>query len=163
MNININKSYGYVLIIGVLLYLTQQLLMVIPIALERKNTNIKAPTLYPRDSEIEKLKLTEHQVLKYYRAQRVHQNNVELMSVFMPIFLIAGLFEPVKVAIAGVVVWIFRIVGGIGYLYGQRMYGAPYHLGELYLLYIVCTIAYKFLNKVDIAKDLGVNTVGTVD
>ena len=59
MNINISKSYGYVLIVGVLLYLTQQLLMVIPVALERKNTNIKAPTLYPRDSEIEKLKLTK--------------------------------------------------------------------------------------------------------
>ena len=163
MNIKISNSYGYVLVIAVLLYLTQQLLMVIPVALERKNTKIKAPTLYPRDSEIEKLNLTDDQVLQYYRAQRVHQNNVELMSVFMPVFLVAGLFEPVKVSIAGVIVWIFRIAGGIGYLNGRRMYGAPYHLGEIYLLYIVCTIAYKFLNKVDINKTLGVDAVGSVD
>ena len=125
----------------------QQLLMVIPVLKARSDTKIKAPTLYPRDSEIKKLELTDDQVLYYYRAQRVHQNNVEVMSVFLPIFMIAGFFEPTKVALSGIVVLIFRIIGGIGYLYGQRVFGSAWHLGELYLLYLVGTIAYKLLYK----------------
>jgi len=142
---NIKKEYGYVLILGLLLYITQQVLMIIPVMRERRSTKIKAPTLYPRDSEIKNLNLSEDDVLNYYRAQRVHQNNVEAMSVFMPLFLIAGIFQPIKAAIAGSIVWVFRLVGGIGYLYGKRMYGAPWHLGELYLLYIVGYSAFELL------------------
>jgi uncharacterized MAPEG superfamily protein len=143
----IKKEFGYVLFVAVMLYLTQQLLLVIPVIKERSSTGIKAPTLYPRDSEIQKLKLTDEQVDGYLRAQRAHQNNVEVMSVFMPIFLVAGLFEPKNVAIAGLIVLVFRIIGGLGYLYGKRMYGAPFHIGELYLLFIVVKIAYNFLFK----------------
>ena len=144
----IKKEFGYVLFVAVMLYLTQQLLLVIPVIKERSSTGIETPTLYPRDSEIQKLKLTEEQVDGYLRAQRAHQNNVEkIMSVFMPIFLVAGLFEPKNVAIAGLIVLVFRIIGGLGYLYGKRMYGAPFHIGELYLLFIVVKIAYNFLFK----------------
>ena len=147
---NIKKEYGYVLIIALLLYITQQVLMIIPVMKERSSSNIKAPILYPRDSEIKELGLSKEQVLNYYRAQRVHQNNVEVMSVFMPLFLIAGFFEPTKVAIAGAIVWIFRLVGGIGYLYGKRMYGVPWHLGEIYLLYIIGRTAFDLLIKNDV-------------
>ena len=147
---NIKKEYGFVLIIALLLYITQQVLMIIPVMKERSSSNIKAPILYPRDSEIKELGLSKEQVLNYYRAQRVHQNNVEVMSVFMPLFLIAGFFEPTKVAIAGAIVWIFRLVGGIGYLYGKRMYGVPWHLGEIYLLYIIGKTAFDLLIKNDV-------------
>ena len=147
---NIKKEYGYVLIMSLLLYITQQVLMLIPVMKERSSSNIKAPILYPRDSEIKELGLSKEQVLNYYRAQRVHQNNVEVMSVFMPLFLIAGFFEPTKVAIAGAIVWIFRLVGGIGYLYGKRMYGVPWHLGEIYLLYIIGKTAFDLLIKNDV-------------
>ena len=150
---NIKKEYGYVLIIALLLYITQQVLMIIPVMKERSSSNIKAPILYPRDSEIKELGLSKEQVLNYYRAQRVHQNNVEVMSVFMPLFLIAGFFEPTKVAIAGAIVWIFRLVGGIGYLYGKRMYGVPWHLGEIYLLYIIGKTAFDLLIKKEISVD----------
>ena len=143
----VKKEYGYVLFVGLLLYLTQQLLFLIPVMRERTKTKISAPILYPRDSEIKALNLTDDQVLNYYRAQRVHQNNVEAMSVFMPIYLVAGLFEPKNVAIAGLIVLIFRIAGGIGYLYGKRVYGAPWHIGELFLLYTVGKIAYKMIFK----------------
>jgi uncharacterized MAPEG superfamily protein len=159
---NIKREYGYVLIIALILYITQQVLMLIPVMKERSSTKIKAPTLYPRDSEIKKLNLTEDQVLNYYRAQRVHQNNVEVMSVFMPLFLIAGFFQPTKVAIAGAIVWIFRLVGGIGYLYGQRMYGAPWHLGEIYLLYIIGYSAYNLLFGKNISNNISKN-IGIVD
>jgi len=147
---NIKKEYGYVLIMALLLYITQQVLMIIPVMKERSSSNIKAPILYPRDSEIKELGLSKEQVLNYYRAQRVHQNNVEVMSVFMPLFLIAGFFEPTKVAIAGAIVWIFRLVGGIGYLYGKRMYGVPWHIGEIYLLYIIGRTAFDLLIKNDV-------------
>jgi uncharacterized MAPEG superfamily protein len=147
---NIKKEYGYVLIIALLLYITQQVLMIIPVMKERSSSNIKAPILYPRDSEIKELGLSKEQVLNYYRAQRVHQNNVEVMSVFMPLFLIAGFFEPTKVAIAGAIVWIFRLVGGIGYLYGKRMYGVPWHIVEIYLLYIIGKTAFDLLIKNDV-------------
>ena len=147
---NIKKEYGYVLIMALLLYITQQVLMIIPVMKERSSSNIKAPILYPRDSEIKELGLSKEQVLNYYRAQRVHQNNVEVMSVFMPLFLIAGFFEPAHVAIAGAIVWIFRLVGGIGYLYGKRMYGVPWHIGEIYLLYIIGKTAFDLLIKNDV-------------
>ena len=145
--LKIKKEYGYVLFIAVLLYLTQQLLFLIPVMKERSSTGIKAPTLYPRDSEIEKLNLSEDRVSSYLRAQRAHQNNVELMSVFMPVYLITGLFEPKKVAIAGAIVLFFRVLGGIGYLYGKRMFGAPFHFGELYLLYLTLIVSYNLIFK----------------
>tara|TARA_B110000908_G_C10034426_1_gene348898 strand:- start:21 stop:464 length:444 start_codon:yes stop_codon:yes gene_type:complete len=146
---DVKKEYGYVLIVALMLYLTQQLFMLIPVMKARNDTKIKAPILYPRDSEIKNLNLTDEQVVNYYRAQRVHQNNVEVMSVFMPIFLIAGFFKPNKVALAGLIVLIFRIIGGIGYLYGNRMYGAGWHLGELYLLYLVGVISYDLVKKIE--------------
>tara|TARA_B110000879_G_C11144670_1_gene501852 strand:- start:554 stop:997 length:444 start_codon:yes stop_codon:yes gene_type:complete len=146
---DVKKEYGYVLIVALMLYLTQQLFMLIPVMKARNDTKIKAPILYPRDSEIKNLNLSDEQVVNYYRAQRVHQNNVEVMSVFMPIFLIAGFFKPNKVALAGLIVLIFRIIGGIGYLYGNRMYGAGWHLGELYLLYLAGVISYDLVKKIE--------------
>jgi uncharacterized MAPEG superfamily protein len=115
MNNEKQKEYGYVLLVGLSLYLTQQLILLIPVIKMRSQTKIKAPTLYPRDSEIKELGLEKEDVEKYMRAQRAHQNNVELMSVFMPMFLIIGLFKPKKAAIGGLVVLIFRILGGVGY------------------------------------------------
>ena len=159
---NIKKDYGYVLFVGLLLYLTQQILLLVPVIKERNSTGIKAPTLYPRDSEIEELKLTKEQVDSYLRAQRAHQNNVELMSVFMPIFLITGLFEPKKVAIAGLIVLIFRILGGIGYLYNKRFLGAPFHLGEIYILYLTAVVSYKLIFKNLFSEIKGGNVVDQI-
>lgn len=145
--LEINKNYGYVLLIALALYLTQQLLLLIPVMQMRNKTKLKAPTLYPRDSEISKLKLEDDVVDKYMRAQRAHQNNVELMSVFMPLFLIIGLFKPKETAIGGLIVLIFRIIGGIGYTFKKRMYGAPFHIGELYILYLGFLIVYELFKK----------------
>jgi len=145
VELKIGKEYGYVLLIAILMYLAQQLVMVIPVIRTRSLTKIKAPTLYPRDSEIKKLQLNEEDVDYYLRAQRAHQNNVEFMSVFMPLFLIIGLFEPKKTAIGGVIVLTFRIIGGLGYLYNKREFGAPFHLGELYILFLGFQIVYNLL------------------
>ena len=145
--LEINTNYCYVLFIALALYLTQQIILLIPVIQMINKTKIKAPTLYPRDSEISKLKLSEETVDKYMRAQRAHQNNVELMSVFMPLFLIIGLFKPKETAIGGLFVLIFRIIGGIGYSFKKRMYGAPFHLGEIYILYLGFMIAYELYTK----------------
>jgi len=145
--LEINKNYGFVLLIALALYLTQQLLLLIPVMQMRNKTKLKAPTLYPRDSEISKLKLEDDVVDKYMRAQRAHQNNVELMSVFMPLFLIIGLFKPKETAMGGLIVLIFRIIGGIGYTFKKRMYGAPFHIGELYILYLGFLIVYELFKK----------------
>mgnify|MGYP001357306365 FL=1 len=146
-SLEIDKNYCYVLLVGLLLYLTQQLVLLIPVMQMRNETKLKAPTPYPRDSEISKLELKEETVDKYMRAQRAHQNNVELMSVFMPLFLIIGLFKPKETAIGGLIVLIFRIIGGIGYTFKKRMYGAPFHLGELYVLYLGFLIVYELYTK----------------
>lgn len=145
----IKREYGYVLLIAVLLYLHQQLVLVIPVIKNRLSTGISAPTLYPRDSQISELELSKEQVDQYLRAQRAHQNNVELTSVFMPLFLIVGLFEPTQAAIGGTIVLLFRILGGIGYLHGKRMIGAGFHLGELYILYLACKIAIGYITSSD--------------
>jgi len=147
MELKISQEYGYVLLIAIFMYLAQQLVMVIPVIRARSLTKIKAPTLYPRDSEIKKLQLKEEDVDYYLRAQRAHQNNVEFMSVFMPLFLIIGLFEPKKTAIGGLIVLVFRIIGGLGYLYNKREFGAAFHLGELYILFIGFQIVYSLLKK----------------
>tara|TARA_B110000261_G_C13085961_1_gene357836 strand:+ start:1960 stop:2418 length:459 start_codon:yes stop_codon:yes gene_type:complete len=147
ISLNINKDYGYVLLVSLALYLTQQLIMVIPVLMARRKTNIQAPTLYPRDSEIKSLELKEEDVDYYLRAQRAHQNNVEFMSVFLPLFLIIGLFKPKKTAIGGLIVLIFRIIGGIGYLYKKRVFGAAFHFGELYILFLGFQIVYELLKK----------------
>ena len=147
MNIEVQKEYGYVLLVGLALCLTQQLILLIPVLKMRSQTKIKAPTLYPRDSEIKELELKTEDVEKYMRAQRAHQNNVELMSVFMPMFLIIGLFKPKKAAIGGLVVLVFRILGGVGYFFKKRVYGAPFHLGEIYILYLGFRIVYELLRK----------------
>mgnify|MGYP003706204041 FL=1 len=147
VEIKISKDYGYVLLIGISLYLAKQLILVIPVIRARSLTKIKAPTLYPRDSEIKKLELKEEDVDYYLRAQRAHQNNVEFMSVFMPLFLIIGLFKPKKTAIGGLIVLIFRIIGGLGYLYKKRMFGAAFHFGELYVLFLGFQVVYNLLRK----------------
>ena len=62
MNIEVQKEYGYVLLVGLALYLTQQLILLIPVLKMRSQTKIKAPTLYPRDSEIKELELKTEDV-----------------------------------------------------------------------------------------------------
>ena len=93
--------------------------------MQRKATKISPPTIYPTDSQIKDLKLTPEQVEKYLCAQRVHQNNLEFLAVFLPIFLLAGLHEPRTAALAGAVVWVGRMVTALGYWSapGARIYG----------------------------------------
>ena len=114
-------DFGLVVAVSVGFYIQQAILFVIPVAIQRSKTGIKPPILYPTDSVIKELKLTETQVTNYMCAQRVHQNNMEFLTVFFPIFLLAGLYEPRNAAIAGALVWVGRLVTGLGYLISPSM------------------------------------------
>jgi hypothetical protein len=66
--INLDKEYGYVVLVAVGFWVLQFLFM-IPIGLLRNKTGIKPPTLYPTDKQITNLKLSPEEVDTYMRAQ----------------------------------------------------------------------------------------------
>lgn len=113
--INLPPDFGYVIAVMLAFWVQQSVIFVIPIASARSNTGIQPPVLYPNDSLIKELKLTDEQVDNYMRAQRVHQNNMEFLCAFMPIFFVAGLYNPMHTAIAGALVWAGRLATAIGY------------------------------------------------
>lgn len=128
--ITIPNEYGYVLLVAVAFWIQQAIIFVIPIAIQRGKTGIKAPVLYPNDKLITTLKLSDAQVGDYMRAQRVHQNNLEFLCIYFPMFLLSSLNNPVHAAAAGAVVWVGRLVTALGYWssVGARSYGGWYVL-----------------------------------
>jgi uncharacterized MAPEG superfamily protein len=79
------------------------------------------------------LKLSEAEVDHYLRSQRIHQNNMEFMSFFLPVFVVAGVYNPLHTALAGTWVLVFRMLYAFGYAKSSsaRLVGAPFHFGEL--------------------------------
>ncbi|KAJ3210262.1 hypothetical protein HDU83_003415 [Entophlyctis luteolus] len=147
VTLQIASEYGYVLAVLVAIYLQQNVAFVIPVVKARKATGIKAPSFYPRDSEIKALKLSPEQVESYMYAQRVHQNNMELMSFFIPLFLVAGLYAPVRVAAAGVYIVTCRAVYGHANPKSTlRRLSGLYHIGELYVVVLAGIFAFELVN-----------------
>ena len=76
-------------------------------------------------------------------AQRAHQNYVEFNSVFLPLFMAAGLVPAITVQVAtcGAAIVALRLVTGIGYQCGAdaavKKMGGLFHIPELYMLYVV--------------------------
>ena len=124
--IQIPVEYGYVLLVAVALWIQQSIIFSIPVGLQRSKTGIKPPVLYPGDKLISNLKLSEAQVDKYMCAQRVHQNNMEFLCVYFPMFLLSSLENPVHAAAAGAAVWLGRMITALGYWSSasSRVYGA---------------------------------------
>jgi hypothetical protein len=124
--INVPNEYGYVFLVAVAFWVQQAVIFSIPVGLQRNKTGIKAPVMYPNDKLIANLKLSEHQVEEYMRAQRVHQNNVEFLCMYFPIFLLSALENPTHAAAAGALVWLGRMVVALGYWksVSARAYGA---------------------------------------
>ena len=149
VHIPVDSQYGYVVCLGILFFLQQQLFFIIPVALARRKYGIKPPTLYPSDSLIKSLKLSEEDVQKYNSTQRVHQNNVEFLVTFLPLFLLAGLHDPMQTFYAGLVVFIGRTITAIGYYHNpnSRVFGGFFHFGEYYVVYLCGRFAYSLLNK----------------
>ena len=105
------------------------------------------PTLYPRDSEIKQLNLSEKDVDSYMCVQRVHQNNVEFLACFFPAMLVAMIGDPTKTFYASIVVLLGRMVTGLGYYGGapKRNAGGWFHFGEYYVVYLAGKFAYKLI------------------
>ena len=125
MQIELTKEHGYVLAVILAFWIQQSIIYVIPVVKQRGATGIKAPTLYPRDSEIKEKKLTDKQVDDYMRVQRVHQNNVEFLVCFIPLLVIAAIANAEHAAYAGAFVWAGRMVSSMGYYVSadSRIYG----------------------------------------
>ncbi len=150
-NITLTADHGWFLASVVGFYLQQSLFFVIPVVKQRMATGIKAPTLYPNDSEIKKLNLTEEKVGDYMRAQRVHQNNMEFLSAYMPLYVMCGFVDPLTTAKCGGAILVLRSVNAVGYLESAsntlRKIGGLFHLPELYTVYILGKKAYDLINK----------------
>ena len=147
-SIELTTEHGKCIAILVLLWIQQQLVFVIAVALARKKSGIQPPTLYPRDSEIKKLNLSDKDVDSYMCTQRVHQNNVEFLTCYFPIMMIAMIDYPTKTFYASVVVLLGRMVTALGYYQGagKRVAGGWFHLGEWYVVYLAGKFAYKLVS-----------------
>lgn len=119
----------------------------IAVALARKRTGIQPPTLYPRDSEIKALNLSAKDVDSYMCAQRVHQNNVEFLTCFFPVMILAMLDSPTATYQASIVVLVGRMITALGYYSGasKRVLGGFFHFGEFYIVYLAGAFAYKLI------------------
>ena len=121
----------------------------IMVAKARKRTGIEPPTLYPRDSEIKQKQLTPKDVDSYMCAQRVHQNNMEFLTTFLPIMLVAMLAYPEETFKASLLVLAGRMVTAMGYYLGasKRVVGGWFHFGEYYCVYLVGKLAYTLITS----------------
>ena len=120
VTIELSQEHGKCIAALVALWIQQQLVFSIAVAVARKKSGIQAPTLYPRDSEIKALNLSAKQVDSYMCVQRVHQNNVEFLSCYFPIMILAMLGYPTETFYASIVVFLGRMVTAIGYYSGAE-------------------------------------------
>ena len=147
MIIELTPEHGKCVAVLVLLWIQQQLVFAVMVAVARKKSGIQPPTLYPRDSEIKNLNLSPADVDSYMCAQRVHQNNVEFLSCYFPVMILAMLDHPTEVFYASVVVLVGRMVTAVGYYQGavKRVFGGFFHFGEYYVVYLAGRFAYKLI------------------
>mmetsp|Transcript_34091 Transcript_34091/g.53160 ORF Transcript_34091/g.53160 Transcript_34091/m.53160 type:complete len:154 (-) Transcript_34091:178-639(-) len=146
ISIEVTPEFGYVVWVAAAAWLQQQIFALVASS-QRVSTKIFYPTLYPRDSEIKKLGLSDDQVDLYLRCQRIHQNNLERMVTFFPTLILAGLYDARSAAIAGVIVIVSRTMYCIGYRMSTsgRNLGIPYHIGELWLVYLCFSFGYSLV------------------
>ena len=144
VTIELTQEHGKCIAVALALWIQQQLIFAIQVTIARKKSGIQPPTLYPRDSEIKALNLSVKDVDSYMCVQRVHQNNVEFLSCYFPIMILAMLYNPTRVFYASLVVLIGRMVTALGYYKGasKRVAGVFFHFGEYYVLYLVGKFAY---------------------
>ena len=147
ISIELDQDHGKCIAVLVLLWVQQQLIFTIAVAVARKKYGIQPPTLYPRDSEIKSLNLSPADVESYMCVQRVHQNNVEFLSCFFPVMMMAMIDHPTQTYHASVVVWIGRMFVALGYYRGAstRVVGAFFHFGEYYVVYLAGKFALRLI------------------
>jgi hypothetical protein len=144
---SISKELATCALVTLGFFLHQGIINVIPVAIARKKTGIDAPTLYPRDSQIKELKVSDEDLDGYMRAQRAHQNNMEFLTQWMPIWGFACVIDPAAAIIPGALTLAGRVVTCWAYSNvskSARIWGAWFHIPELYTaFYVVGYGAYK--------------------
>jgi len=145
----ITRDFGYVIGAVIAFYIQQQIIFVAPVAMARRKFGIQAPTLYPRDSEIKEKNLSAEQVDEYMRAQRVHQNNQEFLTSYLPLLIVAGLANPLQASYAAAIVWLGRLAVAFGYWQSakKRSWGSWFHIPELYTLWLAGSAAYNLIKN----------------
>jgi len=146
--INIPSEYGYVVLVALAFYIQQAIIFSIPVGIQRSKTGIKPPVLYPSDKLVSSLKLSDAALNAYMCAQRVHQNGMEFLHAYLPLLLLSGLHNPTHAAAAGALVWVGRLISAFGYWHKAeyRIYGAWFHIPELYTLYLVGSLGWSLVN-----------------
>jgi hypothetical protein len=83
------------------------------------------------------------------RAQRVHQNNVEFLAQFMPLYICSGLIDPLWTAKYGAAIIALRFVNAAGYWQSAdhvlRKFGGLFHIPELAIMINLGVHAYKLI------------------
>ena len=79
--------------------------------------------------------------------QRMHQNNVEFLSCYFPIMLLAMINYPSETFYGSTVVLLGRGVTAMGYYSGakKRVMGGWFHFGEWYTVYYAGKFAYSLI------------------
>ena len=149
VSIELTEEHGKCIAVFIALWLQQQVVFAGAVGMARSKSGVKPPTLYPRDSEIKALNLSAKQVDSYMCAQRMHQNNVEFLTCYFPVMILAMLGDPTNTFYASIVVFLGRLVTAIGYYSGaeKRIAGGWFHFGELYTVYLAGKFAYNLITE----------------
>ncbi|KAF9102478.1 Microsomal glutathione S-transferase 3 [Mortierella sp. GBA35] len=110
----------------------------------RKIAQVPLPFLYADATECKE----DHKKLIFNCYQRVHQNTLEVFSMYIVMLLLVGLRFPVPAAALGGVWFLGRCLYFYGYTSGHpnsRFLGAFGHIGEFGLLGLGGYIAYDLI------------------
>lgn len=79
--------------------------------------------------------------------QRMHQNNVEFLSCYFPVMLLAMINYPTETFYGSTVVLLGRGVTAVGYYSGakKRVMGGWFHFGEWYTVYYAGKFTYDLI------------------
>ena len=69
VTIELTQEHGKCIAVALALWIQQQLIFAVQVAIARKKSGIQPPTLYPRDSEIKALNLSAKDVDSYMCVQ----------------------------------------------------------------------------------------------
>ena len=78
-------------------------------------------------------------------AQRAHQNTMEFLLMYIPMLILAGLFDARQAAMAGGITLVGRVLYIVGYSMAPAMRNMGYvgAIGTIYTMYILIVTGYR--------------------
>ena len=154
MTIELSRDHGLCMAVVVGYWLLQGIVLSIPVGIARKKYGVSPPQLYLTNADVaerkdikDAVKITKEDVIAYNSVQRSHQNNMEFMVAFMPVFLCGAIVQPRESAIAGAFSLLARTMSCFGYQYAPngRLIGAWGYVPIFYIIYIVGKSAHELI------------------